>query len=59
MNFRPGLNGLDVWIRPVTKIDGSDHCEHALFHVDDTLVVSENVEIVIRNEIGKCFDLKK
>ena len=44
LNFRLPLNDLDALIKPGTKIDGYEHCEHELLHVDDALVLSENAE---------------
>ena len=32
--------------------------EYVLLYVDDALVVSENAESILRNEIGKYFELK-
>ena len=44
LNFRLGLNNLDAWIKPGTKIDCYTHCEHELLHADYPLVSSENAE---------------
>ena len=49
----------DVWMRPAVKSDGSKYWEYVLLYVDDTLVVSENGESVLRNEIGRYFTLKE
>ena len=40
-------------------IEGNEYWEYVLLYVDDALVVSANGEHVLRNEIGKYFDLKE
>ena len=49
----------DVWMRPATKADGSEYWEYVLLYCDDTLVISERGESVLREEIGKYFELKE
>ena len=49
----------DVWMRPKVKADGSEIWEYMLLYVDDTLVVSEDGEKVLRDELGKYFELKE
>ena len=49
----------DVWMRPATKADGSEYWEYVLLYCDDTLVISEKGESVLREEIGKYFELKE
>ena len=49
----------DVWMRPAARSNGSHYWEYVLLYVDDTLVVSEKGESVLRNEIGKYFTLKE
>jgi hypothetical protein len=49
----------DVWMRPAVKADGSEYWEYVLLYCDDALVISENGEKVLRNEIGKYFELKE
>ena len=49
----------DVWMRPAKKADGAPHCECVLLHTDDVLVVSENGEKILREGIGKHFELKE
>ena len=46
-------------MRPAVKADGSEYWEYVLLYCDDTLVISENGEKVLRNEIGKYFELKE
>ena len=40
------------------KSDSSSYYEYVLLYVDDFLVISENVEGILVNEIGKYFELK-
>ena len=49
----------DVWMRKAIKSDGSRYWEYVLLYTDDALVVSENGEKVLRQEIGKYFELKE
>ena len=49
----------DVWMRPAEKADGSSYYEYVLLYVDDTLVISENAEKILREEIGRYFELKE
>ena len=49
----------DVWRRPRTRPDGSEYYEYCCLYVDDCLVISDNPEHIIRNEIGKHWELKK
>ena len=48
----------DVWMRPVTRSDGSQLYEYVLLYTDDCLVVSDNAESILKEEIGKYFELK-
>jgi hypothetical protein len=49
----------DVWMRPALKADGSEVWEYVLLYTDDVLVVSENGEKLLREGIGKYFELKE
>lgn len=49
----------DVWMRPAIKSDGNEYYEYVLLYTDDTIVVSENAEAVLRDSIGRYFELKK
>ena len=49
----------DVWIRAAIKHDGLKCYDYVLLYVDDALVVSENAESILRNELGRYFELKK
>ena len=58
-NFETCKADLDVWMIPATKSDGSTYYEYALLYVDDELlVVSENGERILKEVIGKYFELK-
>jgi hypothetical protein len=49
----------DVWMRKAIKSDGTTHWEYVLLYTDDALVVSEKPESILRNELGKQFQLKE
>ncbi len=49
----------DVWMRPALKEDGSEYYEYILLYTDDILSVGENAERVIREEIGRYFEIKE
>jgi hypothetical protein len=49
----------DVWMRPATTNSGQEYYEYILLYTDDALVVSENAESVLRNELGRYFQLKE
>ena len=49
----------DVWMRPAIKGDGFKCYDYVLLYVDDALVVSENAESILRNEMGRYFELKE
>ena len=59
LNFVSCLADPDVWMRPAKKADGSEYYEYCLLYTDDVLMISENAEKVLREEIGKYFELKK
>ena len=59
LGFTPCRADPDVWMRPALKADGSEYWEYVLIYTDDTLVVSENGETLLRTEIGKYFELKE
>ena len=46
-------------MRPVQKSDRSIYYEYVLLYTDDTLVISENVEGILRGELGRYFELKE
>ena len=49
----------DVWMWAGVKLDGIMCYEFVLLYVDDALVISENAEKILREEIGKYFELKE
>ena len=49
----------DIWMRPAEKSDGTLYYEYVLLYMDNALVISENVEEILRKEIGKYFELKE
>ena len=50
---------IDVWMRPAIKSDGTKCYDYVLLYVDDASVVSENAESILRNELGRYFELKE
>ena len=46
-------------MRPAIKSDGSKWYDYVLLYVDDALVVSENAKSILRNELGRYFELKE
>jgi hypothetical protein len=46
-------------MRPAIKSDGTKVWDYVLLYTDDTLVISENAEAILRNEIGRYFELKE
>ena len=59
LNFTSCPADPDVWMRPAIKSDGSKCYEYVLLYVDDALVVSESAESILRNELGRYFELKE
>ena len=49
----------DVWMHLALKSDGMFIYDYVLLYTDDTLVISENAESILKNEIGRYFELKK
>ena len=49
----------DVWMRPAIKSDGTKFYDYVLLYVDDALVVSKKAESILRNELGRYFELKE
>ena len=59
LDFRSCPADPDVWMRLAKKGDGSPYYDYVLLYVDDALVVSDNAESILRNEIGRYFELKE
>lgn len=59
IGFKSSKGDPDVWYRAATKSDGTEYYEYVLLYVDDCLVVSENAELILREEIGKYWHLKE
>jgi hypothetical protein len=59
LSFKSCKADPDVWMRPATKPDGHAYWEYVLLYTDDCLAVSHRGEYVLRNEIGKYFELKE
>jgi hypothetical protein len=59
LNFDSCLADPDVWMRPALKADGSEYYECVFFYTDDVLVVSTDGERILRDGIGRYFELKE
>ena len=59
LGFKSCLADPDVWMREATRADGSKYYEYVLLYTDDTLVIADNAEEILRKEIGKYFELKE
>ena len=59
INFTSCPADPDVWMRPAIKSDGTKCYDYVLLYVDDALVVSKNVESILRNQLGRYFELKE
>ena len=59
LNFKSCPADPDVWMRPAIKSDGSPYYVYVLLYTDDALVVGEDAESILRNEIGRYFELKQ
>jgi hypothetical protein len=59
LDFTSCLADPDVWMRPAQKADGSEYWEYVLIYTDDVLVVSTQGEKILREGIGKYFELKE
>ena len=59
LKFKPCLADPDVWMRPIKKSNGSPCYKYMLLYTDDALVVNENGKKVLRDGIGKYFELKE
>ena len=59
VGFKSCLADPDVWMRKAEKPDGSKYWEYVLIYTDDCLCISHKGEHVLREEIGKYFNLKE
>ena len=56
--FKYKVSVPDVWMRPDTQQDLILVYEYVLLYTDNFLVVSENVESILKEEICRYFELK-
>jgi Reverse transcriptase (RNA-dependent DNA polymerase) len=49
----------DVWMQAATKPDGATCYKYVLLYVDDALAIGVNAEKMLREEVGKYFELKE
>ena len=46
-------------MRPAIKDDGLEYYEYVLLYTNDAVAISENGEYVLREQIGKYFELNE
>ena len=49
----------DLWMRLASKPDGTQYYTYILLYTDDILVIDHHAEHVLRNQLGKYFELKQ
>jgi len=50
----------DVWMRESVQVNGEKYWEYVmLYTTDDTLIILGRAESILRNEIGKYFELNE
>ena len=59
LDFSPCLADPDACMRLAQKGDGTPYYDYALLYMDDALVESDNTESILREEIGRYFELKE
>jgi hypothetical protein len=59
LGFKSCLADPDVWMRSAMKPNGHAYWEYVLLYTDDCLVISHRGDHVLRDEIGKYFELKE
>ena len=59
MGFSSSQADPDVWFRIAKRKNGEEYHEYVLLYTDDCLVISERADSVLRDEIGKYFELKQ
>lgn len=45
-------------MQSIIKLDGNEYYKHVLLCTDNSLVISENAESILKDEFRKCFELK-
>ena len=59
LNFDSCAVNPNVWMIPVLKDYVSEYYEYFMLYTDYTLVISENIEYLLREQIVKYFDPKE
>ena len=59
LGFQSCLADPDMWMREGEKPSGEKYWEFVLLYTDDCLCISHKGESVLRNAIGKYFNLKE
>ena len=59
MGFESCKADADLWFCPATCANGIEYYQYVLLYTDDALAIAEDAESILRNEIGKYFELKQ
>ena len=59
LGFNPFKVDPDIWMRNNKRDDNTDYWEYVLLYVDDCLCLFMNPELIVRDEIRKCFLMKE
>ena len=59
LNFSSYPADPDVWMRPSKHSNCTDYYDFILLYTYDALVISENVDQVLRKDLGRYFELKE
>ena len=59
LGFCPCKADPNLWMRPAKRKDNSDYYKYVLLYVDNCLAIEVDPESILRNEIGKYFQLKE
>ena len=59
LHFKSCPANPDIWIWPAQKGDGSPCYNYVLLYTDDTLIISEDTEGILRDELRCYFQLKQ
>jgi hypothetical protein len=59
LGYTPCLADPDVWMHPARQPDGAACYAYILIYVDDALAIGVNAKKMLREEIGRYFELKE
>ena len=58
LGFKSKAGDPDVWMRSSTRDNESITYEYVLLYTNDSLVVADKAESILKDEIGRYFQLK-